>query len=1125
MPLVFLGQDYAVSEAQIAYVEVPKVALLRTLAGLIALLWALEWAIKGGAFQGSFTASSPGDLARKLHPFRVAAGLKNWLNVHPIHWLVFAAGLFFGSTLLSTALSGSPINSLWGEIPGQDGYALYTVASYGVLFSVMATHLRTPAQLGRLLGVVVLMGVVVGSYGVMQHYGNDFLGLTEETGGGSARVTIFMGNTIFAGAVLAMTIPVTIMVAVINLHHENWADLGPLRRLGQLEKDTVATALWALILSVQLLGLMFTFSRGPWGGAVLAIVVFLGLIAVSMGLRTLIRTSLIVGLAGILLAGFLHLQGNVSIVNAGPWLGAVIMLLGLAGAYVTLLVIRRFARATVLIVALGAAVVIAGAVVIGPSALANRGAAESSGGGGDSGSTAAQLTQRIGSIKTDVLGGFIGGRGTHWKVSWELIKHRPWFEFDELHFRWLRPLVGYGPDLFRYTYLLESPPDEFNFLPLEPDNAHNFFIHQTVEQGIFGGVAALALFATVFGVAGHHLLRRRRTANPVYQLVLFGLAAVIAGRFLEMMVGVAKVSDLTVLWVLFGVFAALVRFESVREDSVPDAPPPNTRREGRRNRRRTASASSAQSGAAGLMFRLAIVAWLAGGIGVVTWQKSINSVRASVAEGQALEYFRDGDLDSTVVQLDKAIALAPGVPNYYNNRAQVYLNYQLQPDLFTEPGCSRQVDLPYEVCLANQSLQSNLESIEMQPFNYRARIAAANSAFNLQLNDAARELYSIAVSMVPNAWPVRNDLAESQIDVGLYEEALTQLNFSLAITGDIDLAIPTYYLKGRALEGLGRYEEAIATLKRGLAINYPTGGTPPAVNLIREIHASLGVESDVDYFTEQIRQNPEDAIALFYRGLAYFATGEGALAFNDIEKSYSLGFSMDEVLATLGFVAFKNDITIRGGFIVGRNSRSDLASALRRSPQNALINAYYAEYQSSAGNLTEGLALAENASLLDPDLGLAYLIRAEILARLEAKESAREVLDMSEGLKLPSPQHYADRGEIYAYFGEYDKAFSEIGEAIRIKPDTPNFYYTRAKAYATFQEFESALTDFDTAIRLDPGNATYFTNRGVLYHVLGKQEQSLADFETAKSISGLRAPPLDYRNAGFFTLNAVTHFD
>ena len=61
VPLMFLGRDYAISEAQIAYLEVPKVALLRGLAGLIAIIWSVEWAIRSNALQGrfpTFTADS-----------------------------------------------------------------------------------------------------------------------------------------------------------------------------------------------------------------------------------------------------------------------------------------------------------------------------------------------------------------------------------------------------------------------------------------------------------------------------------------------------------------------------------------------------------------------------------------------------------------------------------------------------------------------------------------------------------------------------------------------------------------------------------------------------------------------------------------------------------------------------------------------------------------------------------------------------------------------------------------------------------------------------------------------------------------------------------------------------------
>ena len=42
IPLAFIDRNHAVSEAVIAYVEVPKVAILRTVAGLMAILWPVE---------------------------------------------------------------------------------------------------------------------------------------------------------------------------------------------------------------------------------------------------------------------------------------------------------------------------------------------------------------------------------------------------------------------------------------------------------------------------------------------------------------------------------------------------------------------------------------------------------------------------------------------------------------------------------------------------------------------------------------------------------------------------------------------------------------------------------------------------------------------------------------------------------------------------------------------------------------------------------------------------------------------------------------------------------------------------------------------------------------------------
>jgi len=319
---------------------------------------------------------------------------------------------------------------------------------------------------------------------------------------------------------------------------------------------------------------------------------------------------------------------------------------------------------------------------------------------------------------------------------------------------------------------------------LEPDHAHNFFIHQTVEQGIFGGFSSLALFASVFGIVGHRLLFKRTEGNPLYRPLLFGLMATVLGRFLEMMVGVARISDLTVLWVIFGLLAASISFDGRHQEKADSNEIQSSKRKEPRGRRRVTSSSAARTFSAGLIVRLAIVAWLAGGIGVVTWQKGINPVRASVAEGRALKYCQEGDLESSLSELDRAIKWAPGVPDYHRNRAQLFFHYQLNPETLTEPGCSQQSELTYLVCIGIQVLESNLESTRQQPFNFKTWIEAGNSAHSLELNSSALESYTNAVNLVPYAWNLRADLAEVQIDSGLYNGALNELDFSLGITGD-----------------------------------------------------------------------------------------------------------------------------------------------------------------------------------------------------------------------------------------------------------------------------------------------------------------------------------------------------
>ena len=88
--------------------------------------------------------------------------MASYLNGNPQRWVILAVIFYLATTLISTVLSGSFVISMWGEVPGQDGYSAYNITAYVLLFCVIATHLKTRSQLWRIPAAVVIMGVVVG---------------------------------------------------------------------------------------------------------------------------------------------------------------------------------------------------------------------------------------------------------------------------------------------------------------------------------------------------------------------------------------------------------------------------------------------------------------------------------------------------------------------------------------------------------------------------------------------------------------------------------------------------------------------------------------------------------------------------------------------------------------------------------------------------------------------------------------------------------------------------------------------------------------------------------------------------------------------------------------------------
>ena len=1132
VPLVYLDRDFVRSEAVIAYVEVPKIALLRTLVGLMAVLWLIEWSVQG---QWPLRFMDWRDNSWRRPKYWWAA-IAAWLRGRPTRWVLFAVWFFLGTTLLSTVLSASFSVSLWGEVPGQDGYAAYTMLAYILLFAVVSTHLKTKAQLWRLMGAIVIMGTLVSVYSIAQHYGHDPLNLTEQTGGGKGRVTSVMGNAIFAAAVMFMTIPISLVAGTISIREPTGAPaLG--KKLANWALALGWTILWALILSIQLLGITFTFSRGPWVGTIVAVAAFLGLTALFVNRRSLGRTWLLIGLTFVLTLALLQALGSIFVLGVGAWLSAIFAAIGIAGLVgvfalqsrlLQILASVRQSWALQAAAGLLAAAVVVAVLVIVPAWNKTDEVDEEL-----PESDAGLVSTRLASIRSEVVTGGLGGRTEYWEGSWRLIRDHPWFDFDTLSISWLRPIIGYGPDLFRYTYLQESPPTSRGLFPEEPDHAHNFFINQTVEQGYLGLLSSLGIFLAVFLAGAYTLLRYKRGVSNIHKLVLLALLAIFVGRFLEQMVGLARVSDLTLFWVLLGVFVALpglMASPEAAEDETQPVPQPNMPQ--RRSGRRGAVAQTRGTNWA-LIGRLAVVAWLLGGVFVLTWVKNVNYVRAAHLVSNAKESLQEGDRQGTLLALDRAIELAPDVSLYNNHRANVYLSYLTNPFGAPEQKCDTQDQIPYRLCLATNSLQSNIDGAASRPFYYRSRLALANSFFQFGQSDQAIQHYRDSLSLVPNSWPIRNGLADAFLAAEQPEEALDVLEDSLAITGSDFRSADALFLKGLALQELGDHEGSVRSLERSLELGLSVDREESARLLI----SSPFAERAQSYFEmgdyglaiqewdRAIEVFPQNAPFYLNRGLAYFELGDPEQAARSYDESlqidplnanayYNLGNAQkergpNEYQSALD--AYDEAIRLdprRAEAYVGRGAVltelgqlekaiEDLNEAIRLNSRSTNIYIYRSQAFRGTGQLNPAIEDLSQVLLSDPQNIAAYLDRAAAYQELGEQERAIEDYNSALGLGADDSLIYNNRGTSYGELGLHDLAIADFDQAIGFDPEFGLAYNNRGNSYGALSQHEQAIQNYDAAISLSTDFAVAYSNRGNSYSALGAYFEAIEDYDEA----------------------------
>jgi tetratricopeptide (TPR) repeat protein len=93
------------------------------------------------------------------------------------------------------------------------------------------------------------------------------------------------------------------------------------------------------------------------------------------------------------------------------------------------------------------------------------------------------------------------------------------------------------------------------------------------------------------------------------------------------------------------------------------------------------------------------------------------------------------------------------------------------------------------------------------------------------------------------------------------------------------------------------------------------------------------------------------------------------------------------------------------------------------------------------------------------------------------------------------------RGGDFVKQENYDKAITELNEAIRLYPNFAEAYIWRGMAYVGKRDLDRAIEDYTKAIGLRPNYEDAYYGRGGAYYRKGDYDRAIADYETVLKIS------------------------
>ena len=304
------------------------------------------------------------------------------------------------------------------------------------------------------------------------------------------------------------------------------------------------------------------------------------------------------------------------------------------------------------------------------------------------------------------------------------------------------------------------------------------------------------------------------------------------------------------------------------------------------------------------------------------------------------------------------------------------------------------------------------------------------------------------------------------------------------------ISAETYFLRGKMMESLSRYVDAIEVYTHAIRRNpnykiYYNRGR--AKSWLGQYTAAIQ-----DY-NKAIQLKPDDSFIYSSRGSAKNSLGQYFEAIQDYDKAIQL--KPNSAYTYVGRAHVKEQLNQYAAAI------QDYDMAIQLRPNDFLFYLDRGDAKVKLGQYFAAIQDYDKVIQIIPQGARAYHSRGNVKAQLEQYAAAIQDYDKAIQVNPNYEIAYYSRGYTKARLGQYFAAIQDYDKAIQLRPDAASTYRSRGIAKSQLGQHFAAIQDYDKSIQLNPDFAYAYYSRGLAKVLLNHIMEAKQDFQTALKLA------------------------